>query len=106
MTRSKRSEIDVAVTEEFVSSSLTALTVQLQDDIRTSIEQLKENILNRLVADNIKLRKKCSVLEEKLMDPEDRFYDLEVDVAQGQQHSTSIAWKKQQTYDYSFHMQS
>ena len=33
MTRSKRSENDVAVTEEFVSSSLTALAVQLQEGI-------------------------------------------------------------------------
>ena len=64
MTRSKRSENDVGVvTEEFLSSS-TALTEQIQEDIRTSIENLRDNILNKLVSDNINLRKRCTKLEE------------------------------------------
>ena len=87
MTRSKRSENDVGVvTEKFLSSSLTALTEQIQEDIRTSIENLRDNILNKLVSDNINLRKRCTKLEETLLDLEDKFFDLEVDVAQGQQY--------------------
>ena len=62
------------------------LTEQIPEDIRTSIENLRDNILNKLVSDNINLRKRCTKLEEKLLDLEDNFYDLEVDVAQGQQH--------------------
>ena len=79
------------VTEKFVDEALASVKANILDtitlEINKSIDSLKESLIQNLVEENRKLKKRVNVLEDEVDDLYDRMLTLEADVNEQQQRS-------------------